>query len=301
MGKKIRLLKNNEIDLQQWDKVVTTAINSRVYAESWYLDVVAPNWMGLVYGDYEYVVPIFESKKFGISYLFQPPYSQQHGVFPPSVPKVTEEILVYLKQSYKYFDLSLNALNFVDKKMVATNQRVNYVLPLKYDYQHLKTKYNSHTRRNLKKGIKKCTVNNFVNIQDYLNLKQKYAPPGFNENNLKVLKLIMLKAVQNNRGKIYGAYSDKNELVAAAFFLYDNKRVTYLNSVSSDIGKDLRAMYTVIDRFIQNHQSGAFVLDFEGSMIDGIARFFSGFGASPENYLQLHHNKLPWPLRVLKK
>jgi hypothetical protein len=42
-------------------------------------------------------------------------------------------------------------------------------------------------------------------------------------------------------------------------------------------------------------------LDFEGSNIPGIARFYKGFGALPQTYYSLHQNRLPKLLQIFKK
>jgi hypothetical protein len=46
-----------------------------------------------------------------------------------------------------------------------------------------------------------------------------------------------------------------------------------------------------------NHQME---LDFEGSEIEGIARFFKSFGSEKRNYYRLRKNNLPWILRLFK-
>ena len=41
--------------------------------------------------------------------------------------------------------------------------------------------------------------------------------------------------------------------------------------------------------------------DFEGSNIPGLGRFYSGFGAIEEPYYNLKINRLPLPLKWLKR
>jgi hypothetical protein len=87
----IKHLAHIEIDRQKWDACILNACNSLVYAESWYLDIVSPNWEALILGDYEYVMPLPVKKKFGVSFLVQPPLTQQFGIF--SSNKIDEEII----------------------------------------------------------------------------------------------------------------------------------------------------------------------------------------------------------------
>jgi len=298
---KIQLLHNSKIDLDKWDNVITNSANTRVYAESWYLDIIEPDWLGLIYGDYEYLMPLVSEKKWGICYLYQPTYVQQHGIFPPSTPAITQEIIDLLKQKYNYFNISLNVLNLVKDKSLKVFQRENYILSLKPNYIELKKAYNGHAKRYTSKAAKLCDFSSHVNFDEYLKLKEGNSHAGFSRGNLMKLKLILSKSISTQRGKIYGAYSKKNELIAAAFFIYEQKRVTYLNSVSTPEGKENRAMYGIVNKFIEDYSESSYLLDFEGSNLDGIARFFAGFGASPEIYQHIQHNNLPWFLKILKR
>jgi hypothetical protein len=58
----------------------------------------------------------------------------------------------------------------------------------------------------------------------------------------------------------------------------------FLLSASNDRGKELRGMFLVLDTFIQMHAGDINMLDFEGSNISSIARFFQGFGAKARIY-----------------
>ena len=80
----IKYLKHNQIDKQKWDSAIENAENGLVYALSWYLDIVSPNWDALVVGDYEQVMPVTHKRKYGIKYLIQPPFCQQLGFFSQS-------------------------------------------------------------------------------------------------------------------------------------------------------------------------------------------------------------------------
>ena len=100
-------------------------------------------------------------------------------------------------------------------------------------------------------------------------------------------------------GKIY-AIRTGNEITAAAFFAYSKTRAIYLLSASSQKGKEQRGMFRIVDAFIQDHAGSGLILDFEGSNIPSVARFFSGFGAQPEIYQNVSFNRLPSTFTKLK-
>ena len=66
----IQYLEHNQIDKKKWDATIEECGN--IYAYSWYLDVVHPQWEALVEGDYDTVMPLTGGEKFGVHYLFQP-------------------------------------------------------------------------------------------------------------------------------------------------------------------------------------------------------------------------------------
>ena len=89
-----------------------------------------------------------------------------------------------------------------------------------------------------------------------------------------------------DRMKIYGVREGAH-LMAAAAFAFSEQRGIFLLSVSSEAGKEHRAMFMVVDRFIRIYAGKLAKLDFEGSNIPSIARFFRGFGARPQVYQRI--------------
>src|SRR5690606_23323566 len=98
-----------------------------------------------------------------------------------------------------------------------------------------------------------------------------------------------------------GVFSDENELCAAAFFCRWKDRAIYMNAVSSPEGKKSRAMFLLLDNFIRKNANTNLILDFEGSMLRGVSRFFEGFGATPEIYYGMNFNRLPGIIKWMKK
>jgi hypothetical protein len=60
-------------------------------------------------------------------------------------------------------------------------------------------------------------------------------------------------------------------------------------------------MFLLIDEFIKKYSEKNLILDFEGSNMEGIARFYQGFGATDCEYLSITFNHLPFPLKFFKK
>ncbi len=297
----VKLLNNNDIDTGRWDATVRSALNARVYAESWYLDVVYPDWQGLIWGDYDYVMPVSMASKFGIRYIFQPVYAQQQGIFPPATPEITAQFVLKLKELVRFFEISFNSLSVKINDNPGGAEGVNYVLSLNNSYNQIFAGYSSHAKRYVRKAQHANDILAGVPAHEFLSFKEQLSGKEYTAKHREALRKIVTKSVASQRGIVYGAYTGPNELCATAFFIFESRRLTYLNSVSSPLGKEKRAMFAIVDRFIRDYANSSFLLDFEGSQVEGIARFFTGFGAQPEHYQILKYNKLPFPLSLIKR
>ena len=296
----ITCVNNKNIDREKWDQCILSSQNSSVYASCWFLDIVCPDWKGLVWGDYEYIMPLPFRRKFGISYLAQPVYAQQFGIFPKPEDAILTEMLDWVANRFRYIRLSLNPENRSDHPGFTAEVRNNYTLSLNSPHPEISKNYHPETRRNVRKAGQSVSILKSIGPAEFLHLKHCF--PGVeNKEHQKTIGKIITTAMWLQKGMIYGAYSPENELCGAAFFLFDSKRVYYLNSVSSDTGKQFCAMYGVVDQFIKDHSEKNLILDFEGSQNPGIAHFFKRFGTECEHYQHIYRNTLPWPLRIFKK
>jgi hypothetical protein len=90
-------------------------------------------------------------------------------------------------------------------------------------------------------------------------------------------------------------------LLAGAVFVRHASFVIYLFAAASSEGKKFGAPLLLLDHVIQRHAgSPGLILDFEGSMIPSIARFFANFGAVPVPYVALTQTRQPWYLQWMR-
>jgi uncharacterized protein YlbG (UPF0298 family) len=85
----VHYVKREDLDIEKYNDRIENSIQSRIYAFSWYLDIVADNWDVLVLNDYEAVMPVPWKQKYFIKYVTQPFFCQQLGIF--SKEKFTKE------------------------------------------------------------------------------------------------------------------------------------------------------------------------------------------------------------------
>ncbi|MEM6725304.1 MAG: hypothetical protein AAF598_14785 [Bacteroidota bacterium] len=112
---------------------------------------------------------------------------------------------------------------------------------------------------------------------------------------------IIYNALHRGRGFLSSVMNADGELLAAGFFLNSHHRITNLLPSSTPEGREVCAMHHLIDMLIRGSAGRKVILDFEGSSIPSIARFYESFGAIDVPYYQIKRNKLPLPLRLVKK
>jgi hypothetical protein len=277
---KIIHLRNKAIDINRWDNCIEQSQNQLIYAFSWYLNVVSPNWEALVTENYEYVMPLPLKTRYKFPYLVQPVLTQQLGIF--SKNKITETIVEDFIKEIPYFsyELNLNEHNFYGKALIYPN----YVLQLDSSYENLYSNFSKNTQRNVDKALKQnLIIQNTLDPQTfisfYFSVEKKYLSPQ-----QPILEKLIESGMAAKAIKIYGVYNAYQVLIAALCLIHTGNRLTYLVPVSSQYGKDVYAMFFLINHLILENCEKNRVIDFEGSQIEGVARLYKGFGAKYHPY-----------------
>lgn len=301
----IRHLKNSDIDYEKWDACIANAVNGLVYASSWYLDLVHDGWEALVENDYERVMPLTGTKKYGIEYLFQPYFTQQLGVFSKSMlhAETVKLFIENIPSMYKFSEFNLNSFNKVEDVNCEVYSNKNHILDLINEYSKTASKYSTQTKRNLKKSHQHG-LSLMKHIKPEIVIKLFRENRGktigkWNESHYQTLNHLMHVAIYKRKGMVYGVFTEHNELTVGAFFLKEKNRLTFLFSGANEVAKKTSAMTFLIDSVIQEHTPKQMVLDFEGSNDTNLARFYKGFGAKEIDYPGIRINKLPFPARQL--
>ncbi len=259
----------------------------------------------MVLGDYEAVMPLPYKKRYGLRILYQPFFAQQLGVFYKKPIKSETEEAFFAQIGTRYIEAHqyLNASNAGKLASWQKSSRVNYILFLNEAYENVRSRYSKNTRRNLRKserlGLQLAALEIDQLLDLFRNSKGKELDHFTDEVYQRLRRLIVL-CLQEGKGELKAVYTSDGSLLAGAFFLCSHGRIIDLFPASSDQGRDAAAMTYLLDQQIQMHADTGLLLDFEGSMVPGVARFYRGFGAEVETYWQISGNLLPWPLNRLK-
>lgn len=283
----IRYLKNEDLNTARWDSCIQESMPSLLYAYSWYLDLVCDEWDALVLGDYEAVMPIPFTKKFGFKMALQAPFCQQLGVFSPSPlnENIVQAFLAAIPKKFHWVKLHLNYHNQVKSGITL---RSNYVLDLMPDMDGLTGHFESSVLRSVRKSQKtSCAILEGIDIRSIMELvawQNKDKKMGISPRSMQKLEKLIPACTQKGVLISIGLYSPVNHLCAVGVFLKDKQRLYYLLGASDEMGREYSGMPRILVYLIEKFVGQGYTLDFEGSEIPGVARFFKKFGAKNSPY-----------------
>jgi hypothetical protein len=301
----IQFLTHHQIDRHRWDLAIEGAVNGLIYANSEFLDAMSPGWHALVYGDYEAVMPLTWRSKLGINYLCQPAFAQQLGVFfaPDAVEaQLVPRFLMAVSQRYRLTEIFLNHQNLT-QGVAGIHQ--NYTLWLGRPYAQIAAGYKSDLQKNLNRAQRFNLVYEQAHaphtaIDLYANAygkNMRVRPVDY----AAFAQLCQSCLVQNRAIVRSVRLPHTGEVLAIGLFLRDNRRIYNLASTTLPNGRTLEANHWLFDQLIREFAGQAVTLDFEGSDIGGIGRFYQKFGSTGESYYFWKSNRLPAVIRWWKR
>jgi len=310
----IRHYKRQEIDTSRWDACVAQSANRLVYGFHFYLDAITGGqWDALVWEDYKAVMPLTWRRKWGITYLCQPAFTQQTGIFSPSPidPETTDAFLKTAAQYYRFSEIYLNYGN----QHPSPRTHENLIFPLHDSYPVLQSRYKKDLQRNLRlANATGLTYTPDLDLDTAIEAyRSQYAgrhpairPADYTRFH-KLCRSLQIAGIsasekpadQSSQLILRAAVKD-NQLCATALLIRDASRLYLLQSTTPPAGRKLEANHYLVDQLVREFAGAGLILDFEGSDLPGIAYFYANFGAIRQPYFFYRHNRLPWPWRLLK-
>lgn len=299
----IRYIKRADLDADKWNNCIDEAPNGLIYAYTFYLDTMCDNWDALVLNDYEAVMPLPWRKKWGIPYLYQPPFIQRLGLFGNGVIRTFENLFYdLLLQKFKFIHYNVSTLPQIKK--VTYVKRKNLIIDLSVDYETIKTKYSKEAVKNVRKAQNRgCQFEANIKVDDVIdNFKMVYGALNnrLNEQHYLKFKTMAEKALKAEKAIVAGIRDANENLIFSAVVLKDHKRLYYILGAPTQLGREKRAPYFFIDHLLKSYAGQHLIFDFEGSDIPNVTYFYQQFTQTIEYYYEVKINRLPLPIRWLK-
>ncbi len=234
-------------------------------------------------GAYVAIVPIFATRKWGLlSAALQPPLVQQGGVFACVPLANTDAFFRLLAKQYFIVDMKINPIHVPTNGYQISTQN-NYVLDLNHSAELLNSKYKKKFLSLMKSAEKKpwhIAVIPSHTVYDLLKANPRYAYPL--RNHFEVINTLL----KRNVGVAFGLY--EGEVCLACVFWVSNSN-TYLNLLNgaSQAGLKNSATAFLLHSLIMKYASTPTLLDFEGSMMPGVARLYHNFGSALQHYYKI--------------
>lgn len=304
MATDIQLLSAHQINKNKWNRCIADAENGLIYADTHFLDTLADNWSGIIVGDYAAVMPLPWRKKWGIRYLYVPPFIQQLGLMGTFHQQHAENVTKLLQQHFMYGDLHFNYSNAVVtscfSEVKKRRNRITHLLPT---YAELSQFFSGDARRNLQEADRHSLHYQEGREEEAIQLflgqmKYKGAPSGIDMKRFSRLCQVLSSAQQ----MICRSVVDNNhQLLAAMVGFTDGKRIYNLLNLTTPEGRKKSANYFLFDQLLREWAGHPLWLDWEGSELPGVQSFYLHWGGEWEYYYHVHLNRLPIPLRWLKR
>ena len=298
----VQYIPNAAIDRVLWDKCVVKSNCNLVYLQSAFLDAMATNWDAIIVNNYEGIFPLPFRKKWGIKYVYPPAFLQQLGLCTTNDKITVLDILPLLIQHFKYADLHLN---FTNKQQENSIEKTNYILPLSKDYNYCVANYSNDLRKNLKKSKKESLIyakeNNISLAISLYRSQYQNRHKSITDLDYKNFEKLCLGLLKKDKVFTRAVYSNNKELLSIALFLFDNNRMYNVMNTTTSEGKLVSANHFLFDKIIEEFAGSGFILDFEGSDLQGVKSFYENFNPVNEPYYYLKINELPTLLKLLKK
>ncbi len=298
----IRYLDRRQIETVKWDQCIQEAFNGLIYARSFYLDTMSRNWSALVMNDYEAVMPLTWNRKFGISYLYQPAFTAQLGIFSKSNlnGNILEDFIRHARLHFRFCEIHLNFANITTESRL----RANYILQLKTTYTEIRNGYKKRLLENL--GEADSYQLSYIATTDYASAISRFKIQ-YGERFRKVrdadyrqFENLCGQLFQRNMLFVREVKDISGDSLNISIFFTDEIRIYNIMSVSLPSGRNKKAHFFLLDNLIKEFAGQNRILDFEGSEIPGIAEFYRKFGSANEPYPFLYYNRLPFPIRFFK-
>lgn len=297
----VHLVKQNEIDKIKWDECISRSPNGLIYAESIYLDEMAPGWFGIVAGNYKAVMPVCHRSKLGVQYLYQPAFCQQGGIFftHGELKDFEPAFLNILKSKFRFAEISINfahqdsatfdklkkCSNFI--RDLSTETYTDYINTRLQRLEKFKLQYRSAENTDslilayqklYAQRITSLTQNDFDN---FCRLCKKLNETG----------RVIMREVWDN---------DETQLMASCLLLTDEKRIyNIINNVFAK-GRQKLANYFLFQQIFFEFKHSGKIFDFEGSDLIGVGYFYEKFSTTNQPYFKYRYNQLPGFIKWIK-
>jgi len=305
----------HKINPQEWDSFIYDSPQGNIYHTHMYLSNLLPNWQSIIVRDDNLILaalPLKFHSKWGLQYAMQPFFAQYIGIVFRKISDNMYKELEHIKKVIQIIhraipgDIKFLNYNFAPEfhyelplKWLGWKQRTLYTywVDIKSGYDEFIQNAASHVRRELKKvdqhNFQIVVDNDPETVVSILKESKPEVVRNIPEHYFNALCKNSRHFYESGRSVCFIAKDKGKPIAGIIYFFYKRKMIYYQGSALPDY-KNSGVMSKIIAESVRLRGQGYDYLDFDGSMIESIERFFRGFGAFPVHYSNFILNRLPF-------
>lgn len=249
-------------------------------------------------GEIQAALPYLIRKRLGLKFIVMPQETQINGILLRNdvqndsalVKSICDDLSsqlrsLHLSYYYQQYPISSPCPECLLEQGFRVKERVTYRLEDLTDLDSVINSFSKNKTRQLRKALS-LHKGTGIDAEDFYRfhsacLQQQKRTISYSREFFFVLHR---KAVERGQGEIIDIRNADNDLLAAAFLVWDNHTLYYLIPAFAPAYKDSGASALLVLEAIKEARRLGRVFDFEGSMQRGIANHYKQFGAKPVKY-----------------
>lgn len=294
-----KLISYENIDKDKWDCLLVSSdqIESQ-YASYWYISSVSNCWSAIVLGDYVAAFPFAHKKKGGYELVYQPFFTRSFPLMGKINAEFIRYVFDYFQENFSYLDVNL--LSEINFPFLSVEKRVFQQLNLNQEYKLIKDSYSKNTKRFLKKN-QNIKIEKSSDLDLFMSLFKEMVGKKLNYKNENYTALSsLIKEGLANESIDFLQVKFEGEVLGYGVFYFHKNVVNFLKGAVTNKGKNIGAMYVLINHVIEQNCNSDSVLDFGGSNITSVSNFNKKFGARNVTYHNYSFDNLPKIIKQLK-
>ncbi len=285
-----------------------------IFSYPWWLEATADTHFRYLVveqsGEIRAVMPIVETKRFGLKMCTMPPYTQSLGcLLPPLQGKYSTRLaaehellgmLIKRLPEYHHINLRLHPSqdNWLPFYWSGFSQwtRYTYVLDDISDLDFVWEGMRSSARGRVRKARKQVHLSHDSDIERLIHLQtltyQRQGMQGAHRPD--VIKALFEACSTRDQGKLFFAEDETGRIHSGLLLVWDDQTAHYLIGGSDPSLWTSGAFSFLMWEAIRFAGERVKSFNFEGSMVQSIERFFRGFGARQVPYFQITKSTNIW-------
>ena len=286
----MRFLSSHELNKNKWDALVGSA-GGRHFSASFFLDATAKNWGVYTDENYSKGFALCYNEVLGIKLLYPPIFGRTVDFFNLDETEL-KQIPALLKKQFAVGYIQSETLLSFENKSEKT-----------YQVYSPENKMSTLATRMLKKATGQgfsVRPAEFKHVLPLIKQELSGKIKELNPENLGRLEALLRALEAKNHLLCLGILDSQSRLCGGLFFARSEHRITYVLGTAQKDCRDNGGMYLCMQEAITQAASAGKMMDFGGSNIASIRRFYLALGGSDQRYFAWSWDKSPRWFRLLR-